>query len=83
MMEAEGFSEMSFSIYQTTRRNIPEDIHLHNRRRENLKSREVCSELLEHIIGLCRLATRVLLEIALDGNNGDCLLIFETARTVK
>jgi hypothetical protein len=31
-------SERSVNIYQTTRRNIPEDSHLHTRRRENLNS---------------------------------------------
>jgi hypothetical protein len=39
MMEASGASEKSVNVYQTTRRNIPEDNHLHIRRRENLKSR--------------------------------------------
>jgi hypothetical protein len=34
MMEAGS----SVNIYQTTRRNIPEDSHCHFRRRENLKS---------------------------------------------
>jgi hypothetical protein len=29
---------MSVNLYQTTRRNIPKDSHLHTRRRENLKS---------------------------------------------
>jgi hypothetical protein len=38
MMEAVSSSEMLVSIYQTTRRNIPEDSHLHTRRHENLKS---------------------------------------------
>jgi hypothetical protein len=37
MMEAISTSEMSVSMYQTTRRNIPEDSHVHTRRRENLK----------------------------------------------
>jgi hypothetical protein len=32
-------SETSVNFYQTTRRNIPEDSHLHTHRRENLKSR--------------------------------------------
>jgi hypothetical protein len=32
------FSETSVSIYQATQRNIPEDNHVHTRRRENLKS---------------------------------------------
>jgi hypothetical protein len=31
-------SETSVSIYQTAKRNIPEDSHLHTRRRENLTS---------------------------------------------
>jgi hypothetical protein len=37
MMEAISTSESSVSFYQTTRRNIPEDSHLHTRRHENLK----------------------------------------------
>jgi hypothetical protein len=37
-MEAENTSKTSVSLYQTTRRNIPDDSHLHTRRRENLKS---------------------------------------------
>jgi hypothetical protein len=31
-------SETLVNFYQTTRRNIPENSHLHNRRSENLKS---------------------------------------------
>jgi hypothetical protein len=31
-------SGTSVNFYQTTRRNIPEESHLHTRRRENLKS---------------------------------------------
>jgi hypothetical protein len=38
MMEAASTPETSVSFYQTTRRNNPEDSHLHTRRRENLKS---------------------------------------------
>jgi hypothetical protein len=38
MMEAASTFEMSVNFYQTTRRNIPDDSHLHTRRRENLKS---------------------------------------------
>jgi hypothetical protein len=38
MMKAASTSEMSANFYQTTRRNILEDSHLHTRRRENLKS---------------------------------------------
>jgi hypothetical protein len=38
MMEAGGTSKTSVNFYQITRRNNPEDSHLHARRRENLKS---------------------------------------------
>jgi hypothetical protein len=38
MMGATSTSEMSVNFYQTTRRNNPEDSHLHTRRRENPKS---------------------------------------------
>jgi hypothetical protein len=38
MMEAASISETSINFYQTTRRNNPEDSHLHTRRRENMKS---------------------------------------------
>jgi hypothetical protein len=38
MMEAASTSETSVNVYQTTRRNNPEDSHLHSRRSENLKS---------------------------------------------
>jgi hypothetical protein len=38
LMEAAVTSETSVNFYQTTRRNNPEDIHLHTRRRVNLKS---------------------------------------------
>jgi hypothetical protein len=38
MVEAACISETLVNIYQTTRRNIPGDNHLHTRRRENLKS---------------------------------------------
>jgi hypothetical protein len=37
MMEAANTSETSINVYQTTRRNNPEDSHLHARRRGNLK----------------------------------------------
>jgi hypothetical protein len=35
--------EESVNFYQTTRRNNPEDSHLHIRRRENLKSHCLCT----------------------------------------
>jgi hypothetical protein len=38
MMEAASTSETLINFYQTTRRNNPEDSHLHTRRPENLKS---------------------------------------------
>jgi hypothetical protein len=38
MMVAAGTSETSVNLYQTTRRNIPENSHLRTRRRENLKN---------------------------------------------
>jgi hypothetical protein len=38
MMEAARTSETSVNLYQTTRRNITEESHVHTRRRENLKS---------------------------------------------
>jgi hypothetical protein len=38
MMEAATTSETSVNFFQTTRRNIPEDSHLHTRRRDNLVS---------------------------------------------
>jgi hypothetical protein len=38
MVEAASTSDTSVNVYQTTRRNIPEDSYLHTRRRENLKS---------------------------------------------
>jgi hypothetical protein len=38
MMEAVSTTEASVNIYQSTRRYFPENSHLHNRRREKLKS---------------------------------------------
>jgi hypothetical protein len=38
MIEAASTSETSANFSQTTRRNNPEDSHVHTRRRENLKS---------------------------------------------
>jgi hypothetical protein len=42
MMEAASASETSVNFYQTTRRNISEDSHLHTHRRENLTSHLKC-----------------------------------------
>jgi hypothetical protein len=36
VMEAASTSETSENFYQTTRRNVSEDSHLHTRRRENM-----------------------------------------------
>jgi hypothetical protein len=41
MTEATSTSETSVNFYQTTRRNNPEDSHLHTRRLENMKSHSV------------------------------------------
>jgi hypothetical protein len=38
MMEAASTSETLGNFHQTTRRNNPQDSHLHTCRRENLKS---------------------------------------------
>jgi hypothetical protein len=38
LMEKASISETSVNFYKTTRRNVPEDSHLHIRRRENLKT---------------------------------------------
>jgi hypothetical protein len=38
-MKAVSTSETSVNFYQTRWRNIPEDSHLHTRRRKNLKTR--------------------------------------------
>jgi hypothetical protein len=37
IMEAVSSSETSVNFCHTARRNIPEDSHLHTRRRENMK----------------------------------------------
>jgi hypothetical protein len=46
IMETPSTSETSVNFYQTTRRNNPENSHIHTRRRENFKSHNVqhCSE---------------------------------------
>jgi hypothetical protein len=38
-MEAANYFETSVNFYETTRRNKPQDIHLHIRRRKNLRFR--------------------------------------------
>jgi hypothetical protein len=42
-MEAARTSETSVNFYQTTRRNNPDDVHIHTHRRENLKTQHVIS----------------------------------------
>jgi hypothetical protein len=49
MMEAASASKTPVNFYQTTRRNIPEDSHLHTRSRENLKSHQVRSGVGNYI----------------------------------
>jgi hypothetical protein len=48
MMEAVSSSEISVSIYQTTRCNIPDVSHLHTRRRENFKYHAAAIFVREH-----------------------------------
>jgi hypothetical protein len=45
MMMAASTTEASVNVCQTTRRNNPEDSHLHTRRRENLISHSEDSHL--------------------------------------
>jgi hypothetical protein len=52
MMEAANTSETSVNFYQTFRRNNPEDSHLNNRCRENLKSHLV-KFILTKMSGFC------------------------------
>jgi hypothetical protein len=42
-------SETSVNVYHTTRRNNPEDSHLHTRRHENLKCQEYISDFSQNI----------------------------------
>jgi hypothetical protein len=53
MKETVSTSETSVSFYQTTLRNIPEDYHLHTRRRENLKSHKTTKLTLPVGQALC------------------------------
>jgi hypothetical protein len=45
MMYGVSTSETVVSIYETSRRNTPEDSHFHSRRREKLKSHFLVSRL--------------------------------------
>jgi hypothetical protein len=53
MMEAESTSETSVNLYQSTRRNNPEDSHLHIHRRENLKCHQVLWFITLNPVGTC------------------------------
>jgi hypothetical protein len=53
MMEAVSTSETSANFYEITWRNIPEDSHLHTRRRENLKSSHLDFTILIILGNLC------------------------------
>jgi hypothetical protein len=50
-MEAARIFETSVNFYETTRRSIPQDSHLHTRRRENLKSHQVLNSLCSLDLG--------------------------------
>jgi hypothetical protein len=56
MMKAVSKSETSVNLYQTIRRNIPEDCHLHTRRHENLKSHHPRRNLEQMQFGKCSAA---------------------------
>jgi hypothetical protein len=62
MMETESTSETSVKFYPTTRRNIPEDSHLHSRRRENLSLTKINFFPISnhHIVKAYRLRGKIL-----------------------
>jgi hypothetical protein len=49
MMVSVSTSDTSVNFYKTTRRNNPEDSHLHTRRRENLKSHITACLLIQSL----------------------------------
>jgi hypothetical protein len=54
MMEAVSTSKTSINFYRTTRRNKPEDSHLHAYRRENLKSHSLYKYEMKYLfIEIC------------------------------
>jgi hypothetical protein len=57
MMEAVSTSKTSVNFYDTTRRNIPEDSHLHICRRENLKSHY--GNVIHNYFNRCVVITKV------------------------
>jgi hypothetical protein len=52
-MEAASTCETSVNFYQTTRRSIPGDSHLHTPRRENLKSHSSYIHARSFTLTLC------------------------------
>jgi hypothetical protein len=63
MIEAVSTSETPVNFCHTTRRNIPEDSHLHTRRRKNLKSRRVEMDHPVQVVGKCRREFGIILMI--------------------
>jgi hypothetical protein len=53
MMNTVSTSETSVNFYQTIRHNILEDSHLHSRRSEKLKYRQVDNDLQRSGNGIC------------------------------
>jgi hypothetical protein len=49
MVEEASTSETSVNVYQTTRRDNPEDSHLHTRCRENLKFHNLRNDLINQV----------------------------------
>jgi hypothetical protein len=64
MMEAISSSEPSVIIYQTIRRSIPQDNHLHSRRHDNLKSHQENTNTLLRIKQTEKFSTNVLEYVA-------------------
>jgi hypothetical protein len=65
MMEAAITSKKSLNLYETTRRNNPEDSHIHTPYHENLKSHYVFSHCREVELHIYRFKTNYLLLIFL------------------
>jgi hypothetical protein len=83
MMEAVNTSEASVSIYQTTRRNFPEDSHFHTRRSENLKSHSCSFIVLSYKILAYRVISFSLLFSPLYCKNYLCPPLFRYLATVS
>jgi hypothetical protein len=63
MMEAVSVSKTSVNFYETTRRNTPEDGHLHTCRRENLKPHLVPKSVVAVFCLTCVHTSRVRLKL--------------------